>query len=125
AAAAARGSSAPKSTITALGALAKTRRVKPALSGRVSAVSASTMSAGRSDSRSITSGSETAVRTAPAIPSRIAAAATLCAAVVVRTHTRTERTVIPLSSQEKTTEGPDHYALSRETRGKLDRKSVV
>ena len=72
-AAAASDSSVPSSSTAACGARASTRRTKPALSGRVRAVSARTTSAGRSASRSITSGSETAVRTIADNPSRAAA----------------------------------------------------
>ena len=105
AAAATRGSSAPKSTSCACGARARTRRVKPTLSGRVTAVSARTTSAGLSASRIMASVSLTAVRTTPVMPSRAAVDATVWAASGVRTHTRTVRTVILLLSQRRSREG--------------------
>ena len=77
AAAATRGSSAPNSTTCACGARARTRRVKPTLSGRVTAVSARTTSAGRSAKRIMASVSLTAVRTTPVMPSRAAVDATV------------------------------------------------
>ncbi|GAA1508251.1 hypothetical protein GCM10009827_023090 [Dactylosporangium maewongense] len=54
----------------------------------------------------------TAVRTACATPSLAAAAATVCAATCVRTHTKIVRTVVLLSLKERNTKWRDLDVVS-------------
>jgi len=53
----------------------------------------------------------TAVRTAWVTPRRAAAEATAWAATGVRTHTKTERTVLLLSGEKKNTKTLDQYVV--------------
>jgi hypothetical protein len=81
----------------------RTSRVKPTVSGLVSAVSAKTMSAGCSANRASASGPLSTVRMAAPSPSRVAQVEMVCAATVVRTQTRTDRTWTPYLSPRKRT----------------------